>query len=114
MSVMNLRAIGEANRSADHVLDASGKISTAAATLADQVRAFFITLRSGPMERRQEDDPNYKGPQRRSGGVRRLRDATGLANREARRNRGRGYRRISCSHRSRTSAFAAGCWPASR
>jgi methyl-accepting chemotaxis protein len=60
-------AIGEANRSADQVLDASGKVSTAAATLTEQVRAFFITLRSGPMERREQDDPNYKGPNRRSG-----------------------------------------------
>jgi methyl-accepting chemotaxis protein len=61
-------AIGEANRSAGQVLDASGKVSTAAATLAEQVRAFFITLRSGPMERREEDDPNYSGPQRRADG----------------------------------------------
>jgi methyl-accepting chemotaxis protein len=60
-------AIGEANRSADQVLDASGKVSTAAATLAEQVKQFFITLRSGPMERRDENDPNYKGPDRRSG-----------------------------------------------
>jgi methyl-accepting chemotaxis protein len=60
-------AIGEANRSADQVLDASGKVSTAAATLAEQVKQFFITLRSGPMERRVEDDPNYKGVNRRGG-----------------------------------------------
>jgi methyl-accepting chemotaxis protein len=62
-------AIGEANRSAEQVLDASGKVSTAAATLADQVRAFFIRLRSGPMERREQDDANYKGPNRRGGGL---------------------------------------------
>jgi methyl-accepting chemotaxis protein len=60
-------AIGEANRSADQVLDASGKVSTAAATLADQVKLFFIKLRSGPMDRREQDDPNYKGPNRRAG-----------------------------------------------
>ncbi len=63
-------AIGEANRSADQVLNASGKVSTAAATLAEQVRQFFITLRSGPMERREHDDPNYKGPDRREGRAR--------------------------------------------
>ena len=63
-------AIGEANRSAEQVLDASGKVSTAAATLADQVRTFFITLRSGPMERRGADDPDYKGPNRRQGSAR--------------------------------------------
>ncbi|MGD0850346.1 methyl-accepting chemotaxis protein, partial [Bradyrhizobium sp.] len=60
-------AIGETSRSADHVLDASGKVSTAAATLAEQVAQFFITLRNGPMDRREQDDPNYKGPQRRAG-----------------------------------------------
>jgi methyl-accepting chemotaxis protein len=63
-------AIGEANRSADQVLDASGKVSTAASTLAEQVKQFFITLRSGPMERREQDDPNFKGPNRREGGAR--------------------------------------------
>jgi methyl-accepting chemotaxis protein len=63
-------AIGEANRSADQVLDASGKVSTAASTLAEQVRQFFIKLRSGPMDRREQDDPNFKGPNRREGGAR--------------------------------------------
>jgi methyl-accepting chemotaxis protein len=60
-------AISEANRSADQVLDASGKVSTAAAMLAEQVKQFFITLRSGPMERLEQDDPSYKGPNRRAG-----------------------------------------------
>jgi len=58
-------AIGETSRSAEQVLHASGKVSTAAATLAEQVQAFFITLRNGPMDRREQDDPNYKGPNRR-------------------------------------------------
>jgi methyl-accepting chemotaxis protein len=64
-------AIGETNRSADQVLDASGKVSTAAERLVREVQQFFVTLRNGPMDRREEDDPNYKGPQRRdrSGGV---------------------------------------------
>jgi methyl-accepting chemotaxis protein len=63
-------AIGETNRSADQVLEASGKVSTAATTLTEQVRQFFITLRSGPMERRQEDNPNFRGPDRREGSAR--------------------------------------------
>jgi methyl-accepting chemotaxis protein len=63
-------AIGETNRSADHVLDASGKVSTAAEQLAREVQEFFVKLRNGPMERREEDDPNFKGPNRRSGGAR--------------------------------------------
>jgi methyl-accepting chemotaxis protein len=69
ISIVN-DAIGEANRSAGQVLDASGKVSTAAATLTEQVKAFFIALRSGPMERREQDDPNYKGPNRREGSAR--------------------------------------------
>jgi methyl-accepting chemotaxis protein len=67
-------AIEETNRSADHVLDASGKVAIAATSLAEQVKAFFITLRNGPMDRREQDDPNYKGPNRREGGAR---DRTG-------------------------------------
>ena len=63
-------AIGETSRSADHVLHASGKVSVAAATLAEQVAQFFKTLRSGPLDRREEDDPNYKGPNRRAGTAR--------------------------------------------
>jgi methyl-accepting chemotaxis protein len=45
-------------------------VSTAASTLAEQVKQFFITLRSGPMERREQDDAHYKGPNRREGGAR--------------------------------------------
>jgi methyl-accepting chemotaxis protein len=60
-------AIGETNRSADHVLDASGKVSSAAEQLTAEVQAFFVRLRNGPLDRREEDDPNFKGPNRRSG-----------------------------------------------
>jgi methyl-accepting chemotaxis protein len=65
------QAIGETNRSADQVLNASGKVSTASERLAGEVKEFFVKLRQGPMDRREEDDPNYKGPQRRdlSGGT---------------------------------------------
>jgi methyl-accepting chemotaxis protein len=63
-------AIEETNRSADHVLDASGKVAIAATSLAEQVKAFFITLRNGPMDRREHDDPNFKGPNRREGSAR--------------------------------------------
>ncbi|MGA7803259.1 methyl-accepting chemotaxis protein, partial [Bradyrhizobium sp.] len=58
-------AIEQTNRSADRVLDASGKVATAATTLAQQVQAFFIKLRNGPMERRKEADPTFRGPERR-------------------------------------------------
>jgi methyl-accepting chemotaxis protein len=62
-------AISETSRSAGQVLQASGKVSVAAATLTEQVAEFFKTLRSGPLDRREEDDPNYKGPNRRAGGA---------------------------------------------
>jgi methyl-accepting chemotaxis protein len=60
-------AIGEANRSADQVRSASGTVSSAAEKLSDEVRKFFLVLRSGPMERRKSNDPNYTGVERRSG-----------------------------------------------
>ena len=59
-------AIGEANRSADQVRTASGTVSSAAEKLTEEVRKFFIVLRTGPMERRREDDPNFKGSERRA------------------------------------------------
>jgi methyl-accepting chemotaxis protein len=62
-------AIGETNRSADHVLEASGKVSGAAEQLAAEVQAFFRRLRNGPLDRRRDDDPNYRGSERREGGV---------------------------------------------
>jgi len=59
-------AIGETSRSADHVLDASGKVSGAAEQLAAEVQAFFVRLRRGPLDRRKAEDPNYRGPERRT------------------------------------------------
>lgn len=59
-------AIAETNRSADHVLDASGKVSGAAEHLAAEVQAFFVKLRRGPLDRREEGDPNYAGLERRA------------------------------------------------
>ena len=62
-------AIGETSRSAEQVLTASGKVSGAAEHLAQEVQQFFVTLRNGPMDRREQDDPNFKGPNRRAGSV---------------------------------------------
>jgi methyl-accepting chemotaxis protein len=59
-------AIGETNRSADQVLGASGQVSSAAERLAAEVQEFFIKLRNGPMDRRKESDPSYRGPERRT------------------------------------------------
>ena len=62
-------AIEAPNRSAGQVLDASGKVSGAAERLAAEVQAFFVRLRSGPLDRREGDDPNYRGSDRRGNGV---------------------------------------------
>jgi methyl-accepting chemotaxis protein len=59
-------AIGETNRSADQVLNASGEVSGAAEHLAREIQQFFITMRNGPMDRRHEADPDYRGPDRRT------------------------------------------------
>ncbi|HEX7465764.1 MAG TPA: hypothetical protein VF309_03915, partial [Usitatibacter sp.] len=56
--------------SADQVRSASGSVSSAAAKLAEEVSKFFLVLRSGPMERRKADDPNYGGIERRNGETR--------------------------------------------
>jgi methyl-accepting chemotaxis protein len=59
-------AIGETNRSAVAVRAASDNVTTQANCLADEVKKFFVTLRSGALDRRQGNDPNYKGPDRRA------------------------------------------------
>ncbi|MGY3448812.1 methyl-accepting chemotaxis protein [Bradyrhizobium sp. USDA 4353] len=58
-------AIRQTNRSADQVSDSSAQVSQAAERLAGEVRSFFVKLRTGPLDRRQGDDPNYIGPERR-------------------------------------------------
>ena len=63
-------AIGEASRSADHVLEASSSVAGAAERLASEVHEFFVKLRSGAMNRRGDGDPNYRGPERRNRGAR--------------------------------------------
>jgi methyl-accepting chemotaxis protein len=63
-------AIGETNRSADQVLDTANKVSGAAERLTREVQEFFVALRNGPMDRRDDEDPNFKGPNRRGGGAR--------------------------------------------
>ncbi|MBR0786715.1 methyl-accepting chemotaxis protein [Bradyrhizobium iriomotense] len=61
-------AIAETNRSADDVMGAANQVSGAAERLASEVQAFFVRLRTGPMDRRDGDDADYRGPERRSGG----------------------------------------------
>jgi methyl-accepting chemotaxis protein len=59
-------AIRDTNRSADDVTDASGHVSVAAERLANEVRDFFVKLRTGVLDRRKENDPNYRGAERRT------------------------------------------------
>ena len=58
-------AIGETTRSAGAVLDASLSLSSEANRLTEEVQNFFTALRTGPLERRVADDPQYRGPERR-------------------------------------------------
>jgi methyl-accepting chemotaxis protein len=59
-------AINETTRSAGQVLTASGSVSQQAERLAEEVEKFFVTLRTGAADKRKADDPDYKGPERRS------------------------------------------------
>jgi methyl-accepting chemotaxis protein len=59
-------AIGETGRSAEAVLIASGNVSDQATLMAQEVNKFFLALRTGPLDRRKNHDPNYKGPERRA------------------------------------------------
>lgn len=58
-------AIDQTSRTSGEVLGTSGKVFAAAEDLAEQVKDFFVKLRRGPLDRRKEDDPNYRGPERR-------------------------------------------------
>ena len=58
-------AISETHRSAESVLVAAGKVGVAADRLAEEVESFFVALRTGPMDRRVAEDPDYDGPERR-------------------------------------------------
>jgi methyl-accepting chemotaxis protein len=59
-------AIGETTRSAGAVLDASLSLADEANRLTEEVQNFFTALSAG--DRREADDPAYRGPERRSEG----------------------------------------------
>nr|WP_244422203.1 methyl-accepting chemotaxis protein [Bradyrhizobium sp. ORS 285] len=59
-------AIEETSQSADNVRSASNNVSRVAENLAAEVQEFFVRLRSGALDRRVADDPNYRGPERRT------------------------------------------------
>ena len=57
--------VEKTNRSAQAVQTASASLSEEAERLAQEVKAFFVKLRTGPLDRRMADDPGYAGPERR-------------------------------------------------
>ncbi|UFZ01780.1 methyl-accepting chemotaxis protein [Bradyrhizobium ontarionense] len=62
-------AIEETSQSAASVRNASDNVSRVAEELAAEVQEFFTRLRSGPLDRRGEDNPGYRGPERRGNPV---------------------------------------------
>jgi methyl-accepting chemotaxis protein len=57
--------IRQSGEMAHQVLTASERIANQSQVLVEEVRAFLLSLRRGPLDRRQWDDPNYSGPERR-------------------------------------------------
>lgn len=58
-------SIAETKRSSETVLSASHSLSEQATALIQSVKVFFEALRTGPFDRRTENDPNYAGVERR-------------------------------------------------
>src|SRR5204862_562069 len=59
-------AIGETTRSAGAVLNASHSLSEEANRLTNEVQSFFTTLQAGPLDRRDTENANFGGQERRS------------------------------------------------
>ena len=57
--------ISETTRTADAILHTSDDLARQATSLSDEVNRFLLALRTGPLDRRRQDDPNYGGPDRR-------------------------------------------------
>jgi methyl-accepting chemotaxis protein len=60
-------AIGMTSTSAATVRTATATLGEQSRRLSEEVRNFILQLRSGPLDRRQGQDPNYRGPERREG-----------------------------------------------
>ncbi|WP_148259314.1 globin-coupled sensor protein [Polymorphum gilvum] len=57
--------ITAAGRAAEGFLAASEDLKACSAQIAEDVREFFLALRTGPLDRRKGQDPSYSGPERR-------------------------------------------------
>jgi methyl-accepting chemotaxis protein len=60
------KVIGETRQAAEEVRTTSADLGLQSTRLADEVRGFLHALRNGPHDRRQGEDPNYHGPERRA------------------------------------------------
>jgi len=58
-------AVGETKSAASVLDNASKEFASQSHDMEKAVETFFLALRTGPLDRREEDDPNYKGPERR-------------------------------------------------
>ncbi|WP_319530626.1 methyl-accepting chemotaxis protein [uncultured Cohaesibacter sp.] len=61
----NAKETGEA---ANFVMSSAERMTRDAATLQQEVTDFILSLRRGPLDRREVDDPSYSGPERRDEG----------------------------------------------
>ena len=59
------RHIRQSGQMASQVLVTSESIPKKGTVLAEEVQAFLLSLRRGPLDRRNWDAPNFKGPERR-------------------------------------------------
>ena len=69
---VNIHGVTEHSREtrviAGDVLETSSLLADNAVLLAEKVRAYLLSLRHGPLDRRLGDDPTYSGPERRGEG----------------------------------------------
>jgi methyl-accepting chemotaxis protein len=65
-------AIGDTTRSAEAVLMVANNVSVETARLSDEVKSFLSKIYTGPLDRRQQEDANYQGPERRAANSARL------------------------------------------
>ena len=62
-------ATSETGSAAQDINGASSELSQQAELLKGEVSQFLLDIRKGPADRREKDDPNFKGPERRGDGT---------------------------------------------
>ncbi|MFL9828182.1 methyl-accepting chemotaxis protein [Rhodoplanes sp. SY1] len=71
------RGAGATEAASEQVRSSAGMLAAEGSKLKDEVRSFLMNVRTGPLDRREKDDPSYKGPERRAD----RRGAAGVASR---------------------------------